>query len=251
MDANTHTQGFWQRQISPEVTPQQIAFDVIFGILVPILALVFDPIVFRGYYVFLAPFRIFAYVAIALGTIALALWLRLFPHLSRWSGFFAGIFFAGEVFALLLGLALLPLSLPGLLVLIGILGLIPFVTSFVFYRNSKRARRLAQASPARVWQVGSFLLGILLVIGVPAATHVLTNRFVSQSVDDILAGDPQTAQSAALRLKSAFWCDETCYVDITWAYERETDGVRRQILRQAYEQITGQDIESVLGSFTD
>jgi hypothetical protein len=251
MDENTPPQRFWQRQFGPVATPDQMAFDIAFGIIFPILSLAFDPIVFRGDFAFLARHRIFAYVAIALGIATLTVWFLLKSRLSRWSGFFAGVFFSGEVLALLLGLALLPLSLPGLLVLIGIFGFAPFMTSFVFYRNSTRARRLARESVSRPWRAGSFLLGILLVITIPIATQAFTDRFVSQAVDEVLRGSPQMMDDAILRLRSAFWCTETCYTDIVFAYERETDPWRRSILARAYEEITGQDIEHALQTHMD
>jgi hypothetical protein len=40
--------GFWRRQFMPPTTKRQKIFDVLFGVIAPVLCFVFDPIVFKG-----------------------------------------------------------------------------------------------------------------------------------------------------------------------------------------------------------
>jgi MFS family permease len=245
MDTNIKKPSFWQRQINSEITLRQIVFDVLFGIVAPILAIVFDPIVFRGDMAVLGRYQMVAYVAIALGTLALAMWLLFRSHLSQWSSLFGGIFLIGALFALVLGLVLLPLSVIGLQILLGLLGFIPFATAYVFYRNCRRALRLAQSSISRPRLVGLFSLGALLVVAIPIIVQVATTNYVSQSIDELLNGDPATVENAVLKMNAAFWCSDLCYTDILLDYQR-TNSVRQEILARAYHDITGQDIRSAL-----
>jgi hypothetical protein len=40
--------GFWRRQFSNDVTPAQNIFDVIIGVIAPVLCFIFDPVVFNN-----------------------------------------------------------------------------------------------------------------------------------------------------------------------------------------------------------
>ena len=67
---------FWARQVDDNVTNKQNVFDILFGIVIPILCLVFDPIVFQGgYLALLGEYSIFAYSMIGLGICSLGLWM--------------------------------------------------------------------------------------------------------------------------------------------------------------------------------
>jgi hypothetical protein len=44
----TEEQGFWSRQFSNEVTSAQSGFDLIVGIMAPVLCFIFDPVVFNN-----------------------------------------------------------------------------------------------------------------------------------------------------------------------------------------------------------
>jgi len=169
---------FWGRQFNSEVTRGQVAFDVALGIIMPILCLIFDPMVFRNQaaldHGFHKPFEVFGDTSIALGIVALSLWLLLSRYLNRASAFLAGIFFYGAFFALLLGILILPLSVIGLLGLIGVLGFTPFFTSFVFLRNGVRAYRRATEHSEMNWSVRmSFVSGMILIIVIPILVQTM------------------------------------------------------------------------------
>src|SRR5512140_2734051 len=75
------SRSFWGRQFDSKVTRGQVAFDVTLGIIVPILCLIFDPVVFQNQLRYgqsiLNPIRVLGYTSIALGIVALSLWLLL------------------------------------------------------------------------------------------------------------------------------------------------------------------------------
>lgn len=73
--------GFLLRQFSSDVTRGQLRFDVVVGVIAPILCFVFDPIVFTGRFgmvpfgLDLSRFKILVYFFSAISILTLVLWL--------------------------------------------------------------------------------------------------------------------------------------------------------------------------------
>lgn len=169
MDTNSETQSFWQRQFAPQRTRFQTSFDIVFGIVVPILCLIFDPVVFRplGEPAELGHIQTFSLFAIGFSILALTVWLLLPIRFSWGNGFLAGCFFTSALLSFSLGVRLLPLSLLGLLFIIGVAGFTPFLSAFVYFRNSLKAfrtTRMPLKHPAFLWP-GFF--GMVVIIGIP------------------------------------------------------------------------------------
>jgi hypothetical protein len=239
---------FWGNQYSEEITPKQKWFDVIFGIIAPTLCLIFDPIVFRRVYgSYLNNIQIFAYISIGFGIITLTIWLSMKRIPVPLVGIISGMFFAGAFLALALGIAMLPLSLLGLLLIVGIFGFTPFLTAFVFLRNAVRSFRKVQSRMNKGLLVGTMLFGIAFVIGIPITINMKTSELVSQSVYTIIHSDKEGEINTAIdKLNSAFWCSKSCYDEIIWAYNQEESDTRRQLLSKAYLELTGENIENTL-----
>src|ERR1700686_4430396 len=126
--------GFWARQSELPPTAVQGGFDVLLGIVTPLLCLFFDP-VFSGDLLgssLLNSFRMFAYIEVGTGIAALGIYLLT----RRASALLAGILSSGAIFAFGLGIFIFPLTFWGLFFLFGIFGLTPFFTGFVFLRNA-------------------------------------------------------------------------------------------------------------------
>ncbi len=71
---------------------------------------------------------------------------------------------------------MLPFTLIGFLVLIGLLGTMPFLTAIVYLRNVLSAACMARAhSPAWITRV-MFVFGVLMAIGMPWALHQAMGR---------------------------------------------------------------------------
>jgi hypothetical protein len=156
----TDRPGFWKRQFGGEPTRAQTVADLFLGLFLPLLCLVFDPVVFRGFDRILSHYRWIAYAFMGAELCTLALWLLLRRRLGGSAVFFAGPLLAGGVFALILGLGMLPLTLFGLFMVIGFLGFSPFFTATVFFRNGVRALRRSGN------RLGWFSRGVLLAAGV-------------------------------------------------------------------------------------
>ena len=145
------------------------------GVIAPVLCITLQPVLPLGVVDempglrFLNAFPFLNYGVVALNTVAMATWLGLGCRVGKWGGVVAGILFTGTVFAGLLGLVLLPFSLIGLVVVVGVLGFTPLFTSYVFFRNGVRAFRLARARTSPFLAGSSALLGAAVVLGIPGA----------------------------------------------------------------------------------
>ncbi len=253
-DVSIKKANFWQRQFAQNFTPAQTIFDSLIGIVGPIACLIFDPFVFTGSRYGLLPgplvqYRVFAYLGIGAGSLILTIWLVFGAHLNTGHGFFASVLLFGALVAFGIGLVLLPFSLFGLLVVIGILGFTPFLTAFVYLRNGLRALRRMRPSHStheKAAFASSVILGLTIVAVVPAIAQWQTSRIVSESVQFILTGDSPAVEQGVQRLKTAFWCNSACYDDIVTAYRYERDRTRQAILAKAYRELTGQDIQMAI-----
>ena len=231
---------FWRRQFNDSVTKNQMKFDIIFGIVMPILCLVFDPIVFKGIlgaHAHLDQYRIFFYGAIGIQIPALGLWLALGRRLGPLLGFVAGTLLAGALISLAVGIAILPLSLGGLRVLmIGSLGFIPFFTAFTFFRNFRRACICAMARIPISLVLSSMIVAVAIALGGSATANLHVSRLVQQVID----GDSETAVAAGEALRK--WKNLADLDTIVLAYEKEDDPAKMELLEKIYEDITAVDI---------
>ena len=212
-------QGFWQRQFDDVPTPAQRRFDVTFGIVMPVFCFYFDPIVFQSEFEYgrgLYPWcQLYAYTISALEIVALCAWLFAAGRAGRRPAALAGMLFAGGLFSLLVGLAILPYSVVGLFFyLVGALGFVPFLTGFVYLRNGWRAAGAGalagRGSPGLA--AAALVCGFIVALGVPAVAHVsVTNEAAASG--------------------------STIYDELVWEYRRERDPVRRARLAKAYAEI--------------
>lgn len=239
---------FWSRQFSADVTSPQLTFDVIVGVISPVLCFVFDPVVFNDSFggVPFTPdlprFKVLVYLFSGLLIGTLSVWLILRDRCGgALNAIISGILLSGFFFSLVIGVLILPLSLIGLVVLIGILGFTPFLVAFVYLRNSVRAFNAAKPMLERPVLNALFLLGTVLVITPSALAHWQINRLITQSMNDLLKGDARAAESAAARLRYVSWAANLDQVVRT--YISEKDQTRKATLAKAYREITGKDID--------
>lgn len=223
--------------------------DLILGIIVPILCLVCDPMVFTERLNFirspLQQYRVFAYLEIAVAIIALVVWLKHKEKLSKWNSLFAIVFSSSAFFALVLGICLLPYTLVGIFVIVGIFGLTPFLAFSVYLRNAKEAAfslKTLESRSDKISFASGIALGLFLMI-TPTVIQWHTSNIVSNAVSSILQSNSNSIKKEDIQtLKNAFWCSQDCYDKIVRVYQIETDFVRRDFLAKTYEEITGENI---------
>jgi hypothetical protein len=240
---------FLRRQFRGEATRAQIKFDIAVGLVLPVLCLVFDPVVFRGGFSSGRPlagqYQLFAYGFIAVEIIALAVWLSIGSRAAEWCGVLAGIMLAGALFSVVIGVCLLPFSLFGLLFfLVGALGFTPFLTAIIYVRNARRALTAARAQMPRTGLFVTLLFGATLAVGAPAFAHWRINKLVESSLAEVLEGDDAQAAAGARRLGYVSWVASAELDQVVWAYGRTIDPQRQERLARAYREITGDDIKS-------
>jgi hypothetical protein len=239
--------GFWRRQFQQQPTRKQTVFDVVFGIALPTLCFIFDPIVFRGNFIGGSPLfgqiQFLAYAIAFIEISTLLIWLCARERLDAYAVTIGGFLYTGAHISLLIGIVLLPLSLIGLVFGIGILGFTPFVTFIIFWRNGRRAINLCPLRASRERRLAAFVLGIIFVIGGPLAAHLKISQAAQASLTKILEGDAREAEEATEQLRLISHLSHTNTDKIVWAYHNEQDQARRERLARAYLKLTGEDIE--------
>jgi hypothetical protein len=243
--------GFLSRQFAPGATRGQKIFDAVVGLLLPALCLYFDPIVFRGGVAglgepALSRYRLFAYGVIALELAVLALWLFTGERLKEWGGMLGGAMLAGALFALAVGVLILPYTLLGLLILVGVLGFTPFFTAFVYLRNAARALGTSEPYLGAWRRAAALTLGAAISVGAPAYAHLRVERAVARALPELTSGDDARAAWAARRLRLAGWLGATDFDEIARAYESEPDAERKERLARSYRALTGRGVEDRL-----
>lgn len=248
--------GFWQRQFAPVMTRGQKNFDVLFGISAPVLCFMYDPVVFRGGMRHLAitlisslpRYQVFAYLLSGVCMVALALWLWGNERIKSQGGILSGVLLTGAVFASVLGIVILPLTLIGLLVIIGVFGFVPFLTGFVFLRNAIRASRYAVTQGKDKQLLAAIVVSACLVTMLPILVQAKINHEIDKAVQQIVEGEaPQQSAVNTLRRLKSFADMDTLVI----TYGRTQDSQRRGRLAVAYEEITGENIEARYNALTD
>jgi hypothetical protein len=238
--------GFWIRQFSEVPTEKQDRFDVVFGIVLPVICLVVDPIVFQGGFfgerAWLGKFQLFAYLFCGLQIGIFLCWRTLAQHLAPAAGLIGGVLLAGALFSFIVGVLILPITLLGLVILIGVVGFTPFLTSFVYLRTGVRALKRQQTNALFR---SRFLLGVataLLSVAMPALVSHEVSKTISRSINQIVYGNPKEAQAAVGRLK---WMhvSATALTQLVDAYRNETHSEKRAVLKAYYKELTGEEIE--------
>lgn len=123
-------------------------FAYCLGVVAPTLCLVFDPCVFQagalgliGSPLITGGARAYCYGLIGLEMVAMVVWLWSGPAVGpAMSGALAGTFWFGAVFAIALGLLILPISVVGALYFfIGAFGFTPFLSATAYYLQGRLA----------------------------------------------------------------------------------------------------------------
>lgn len=240
--------GFWKRQYALNVTRPQIVFDAFFGAVLPVVCLFMDPGIFRSGGLpgtsLLTHFGLFAYLEIALCIAALIFYLVT----RRSSLFLAGMLYAGMLFSLAVGIMILPLTIVGVFVLIGVLGLTPFLTAFVFLRNARRCwnRSSRKAVPTAILASAAT---VAMTVIVPLAIQFETVRITNHAMETLRTGTEEEASRAIHTLKLARIVIDTDRLAI--AYGNTGDEKVRERLARAYHELTGEKVEDRLAELND
>lgn len=241
---------FWKRQFQTEATNKQKIFDIVFGVILPVVCCYFDPIVFKGGVwglgdPFLADFRAFAYILSFTSIMALLGFILCGEKFKWFNGFLSGLFGIGAVISLLIGIIIFPVSLFGLLILIGALGFTPFLAAFVYLRNSVRAFELAQPIFKQSFLIRSVVLSAVLSLVIP----YLANVKIQNALEIMLEGDANTVQTMGYKFKYIAPLVNTNALVLQYRKERRYKdekiiyGEKGKAIAELYKDLSGEDIE--------
>lgn len=237
--------GFWRRWFTKKAT----VFDIVFGVVGPILCFTFDPFVFRGGWLFTPPLlpdlQVLVYLLSGLEILILLLWLVLRDSLPA-KRFIGGALCGGGILCLIIGIGLLPFSVAGLALVIGIFGFTPFFTALVYLRNGFQAIRSEQYEFVGLGRRLPIFLGCLLAIAVSIVLTVAIDQVVKVSVNGVIQGN---GDGAAFARDTLTWLEPlsgTRLRQIVDAYTAESDAARKERLRRSYFEITGTDINTLV-----
>jgi len=208
---------------------------VALGILLPLGMLILDPTVFTstlGEPLF-GRVKPFAYAAVGSGVVALLsqMWIK------RPRAILAGILAAGATFAFGLGVALLPFSIVGILLMgLGLLGFSPFLTGAVFAR---RAELIYAAAPSHGRRT-RFWLGFAAFFAFAAGVQWRATAVWQDSVADICSGNAERNARGTERLSQ--WRSLLNLRQLGVVHAHENDRAKQQRIEGAYRQLTGREL---------
>lgn len=244
--------GFWKRQFDEESTNSQKRFDWIFGVSLPAICFFFDPIVFESQTLgkaFLGNYKPFAYVLCYLSLFAMSLWLGLGGKLKWLNAFFGGLFLVGGIVSLIVGVILIPFSLLGLVLVVGVLGFTPLFTSIVYLRNSVRAFRAAKPFVENKKLIASYSAAAILGLIIPLTINIQIRKNLQQIVN----GDIEDVYSNAQTLR--FFAPIVNFDLLEMHYyrgiksENAENAEKMQAITEIYHNLTGKDINKELMRF--
>lgn len=235
--------GFWRRQFQNESTAAQRTFDWIFGVVLPVICFTFDPIVFKGYGLgkgaILGDYKPLAYLLSFVSIMAMSAMLIWGAKLKWMNAFLAGLFIVGSIISFGIGVILLPFSLLGLIVFVGVLGFTPLFSSVVYIRNAVRALESSKPFFKKSVLVYSLALSAIFSFVIP----YVVNAEIKRTLDEMANGDVQTIQISANRLK---------YVSPLVNFDRlggkschSPNSETHLALAETYQQFTGESIERI------
>jgi len=243
---------FWARQFQEQLTETQKRFDWIFGVVMPTVCIFFDPFLFANKFDMASPllgaYKPFVYLLSFVSILTMAAWLLWREKLGSLNAVVTGVFAVASLTSLMVGIVLLPLSLFGLLFIIGALGFTPLFTSVIYMRNSVRVFRSAKIVLGPKTLIYSAALAGIFTIVVPYVANVE----ISRSLERIKYGDAQTVRAEGWKLRlvaplvdaSPLQLD---YWNMPWEM-RETE--RANALQDVYYDLTGEKVrDNPDGSF--
>lgn len=183
------TIGFWKRQFQLDATHKQKVFDWFFGVGMPLVCVIADQRMFSGGSIF-GVYKPFAYMLSFASIVMMIGFLFLGEKLEKFNAVLAGLFGFGSLVSLGVGLLMLPISVIGLVILIGALGFIPLFAAFVYARNAVRAFRFASIRMDYILLTHVWFLSALLSFTIPWVVNAeirsyYPDRFEQRAIIDL------------------------------------------------------------------
>ncbi len=166
---------FWQRQIDSNPTTPQLAFDLVFGVVVPVSLISLDRWIFTGNWQgagVLEFARISAYTLMVLEILTLIIWLIARSRIESYSGLLGGALIIGALSSLVVGF-IAQVTIGLLLFLCLPINFLILLIPAVFARNGIRAVRCALEQNNSSLQVVSIFVGAIITVVIPLIVQLL------------------------------------------------------------------------------
>lgn len=248
-DEKENAPGFWKRQFQQEPTAKQKKFDWAYGVILPIICVAADPIVFKSAFwggAKLGEYRAFAYLLSGVSILAMTAWLLWGKRLAGAAAPLAGLFIFGSLVSLAVGILILPLTLIGLLVLIGFFGLTPLFSALVYLRNGIRAYRVSKPILGLETAFYGAALAGLFSFAIPYAM----NWEIKRSLSNMRTGDVATIRWETKKLRLVWPLVDFSPIASIAGWD-EIEMSRKEELVRAYETLTGDSFEAAQRRFLD
>lgn len=170
----------WVYLRSSLTNPTKLRFwnQFMWGILMPIGCIFGDPFVFGNFDMGAArhfneyAFGCYAFIGWEIFCLAVSCFVK--PAQSRLNRFLAGALLAGAIFAFVIAIAILPITMIGLLLVLGTIGFTPWFTAIVYLRTAMMHWRRANAANDARHAYWFVLAGFLFSIFLAAIVYVIT-----------------------------------------------------------------------------
>lgn len=187
---------------------------------------------------------------VALQCALLVVWVALRRWLGPLNALFGGAFCAGALFALGVGVVLLPFAILLFYTVIGLLGFVPLLTGYAFARAALDAWRRAEHR-------GTAVVAALSVVGAlgaampSSAVAGAVARRIKTIAHDLGTYEPENAESDVRRLRWLARYPGASLQPLVDRWEEVRDPDARRRLDDAYKSVAGETIEERLDRLND
>ncbi|HRH46994.1 MAG TPA: hypothetical protein PKY82_35435, partial [Pyrinomonadaceae bacterium] len=153
----------------------------------------------------------------------------------KWlNGFLSGFFALGGTISLIVGIIIFPLSVIGLIILIGALGFTPLFSAFVYWRNAARSYQYAKPLLGKQVLIYSAVLSILFGF----VTPFIVNVKIQRELKAIETGDVLTIQE---KTENLWIVSPILNPSPIWeaSFGEPIGAPRKKALRDSYKKLSG------------
>lgn len=194
-------------------------WDILFVALLPVLCFYFDPILFangsEGKPMFSEAIQIATYVCVAfLILIFFVSFLNISSRILKLLT--TGALLAGTMVASSIGVLLFPLTIIGLIIILGLLGFVPFFTASRFWKRYKEFKLREIMQPD---DLALIFLGFLIPFVPSILIYMQGTNVRSQIMADITSQDENRIHTAMNQINHTIYCSKHCAVDVIESFE--------------------------------
>jgi hypothetical protein len=195
---------------------------------------------------YLGDYQAFSYAAIAVSCALLSIHLSEMPLRPVFRVAIAGGLLASAVFALALGVILLPYSIVGIFFLIGLLGFTPFLTSWTYARTGLAAFRKAEGVPHRSLIA---LAGMTSFFAIAGGFHMIVEHSMTQALGALDSPNAESRTASITTIRR--WNYLFGHQRLIAAHRQSRSEAHRRGLADAYQTLTKRDLEADLQRLND